>query len=57
MSLNWYERKKNVPLALKAFAEFLRLNSNKTDFHLVIAGGYDDAVSENKEVYDDLIEL
>lgn len=55
MSLNRYEWKKNVPLAVKAFSEFLRVTKqNKSDFHLVIAGGYDDAVIENKEVYDEL---
>lgn len=54
MSLNRYERKKNIPLAIKAFSEFLKSSPNKSDYHLVIAGGYDDAVSENKEVYDEL---
>ena len=55
MSLNWYEWKKNIPLAVKSFSEFLRTTKqNKNDFHLVIAGGFDDAVSENKEVLNEL---
>ena len=58
MSLNWYERKKNIPLAVKAFSEFLWMTKqSKPDFHLVIAGGYDDQVSENKEIYEELSSL
>lgn len=55
MSLNRYEWKKNIPLALQAFSEFLKMFSTSKEadaYHLVIAGGYDDAVAENKEVYD-----
>ena len=40
-SLNRYERKKNIPLAIKAFA-----NSNIKGT-LVIAGGWDPRVEEN----------
>lgn len=59
MSLNRYERKKNIPLALKAFSEFLKDSeiNQTTDYHLVIAGGYDDAVIENKEVHDELVQM
>jgi alpha-1,3/alpha-1,6-mannosyltransferase len=58
MSLNRYERKKNIPLALKAFSSFLmKTQEDKGNYHLVIAGGYDDAVPENKEVYDQLVQL
>jgi alpha-1,3/alpha-1,6-mannosyltransferase len=42
-SLNRYERKKNIPLAIKAFAE-----SGATGT-LVIAGGWDPRVAENVE--------
>ena len=60
MSLNWYEWKKNIPLALKAFWDFLDMLPNPDqikDYDLVIAGGYDDAVIENKEVYDQLVKM
>ena len=57
MSLNRYEKKKNVPLAVRAFSEFLKKTTNADHYHLVIAGGYDDAVTENKEVYDELVAL
>ena len=43
-SLNRYERKKNIPLALKAFA----MHENQ-DALLVVAGGYDTRVAENVE--------
>eukprot|EP00356_Strombidium_inclinatum_P002027 CAMPEP_0170480036 /NCGR_PEP_ID=MMETSP0208-20121228/1030_1 /TAXON_ID=197538 /ORGANISM="Strombidium inclinatum, Strain S3" /LENGTH=318 /DNA_ID=CAMNT_0010752515 /DNA_START=407 /DNA_END=1360 /DNA_ORIENTATION=- len=53
-SLNRYERKKNIPLALKAFANFLERTSQKTgkaeseiDATLVVAGGWDPRVEEN----------
>ena len=57
MSLNRFERKKNVPLAVKAFAALLESSANPTAYHLVIAGGYDDAVPENVEVYNELTSL
>ena len=53
-SLNRYERKKNIGLAIKAFREF-KTTTKSTDTHmLVIAGGYDDAVLENVEHYEEL---
>ena len=49
-SLNRYERKKNIPLALKAFADYLsRLNGKDSSSILVIAGGWDPRVAENVE--------
>ena len=59
-SLNRYERKKNIPLALEAFAYYLKngsvntLNNEQSDSILVIAGGYDDRLRENVEIYREL---
>ena len=49
-SLNRYERKKNIPLAIKAFADYLKRNGdgNGKDI-LVVAGGWDPRVAENVE--------
>jgi len=49
--LNRYERKKDIPLALKACAN---LNKPAT---LVIAGGYDERVLENVEHHLELVNL
>ncbi len=46
-SLNRYERKKNINLAIEAFADLLSKHEIK-DLKLVIAGGYDPKVAENK---------
>jgi len=55
-SLNRYERKKNIPLALKACADFMNRTEKATgkkkeeqDTVLVIAGGWDPRVVENVE--------
>jgi len=49
-SLNRYERKKNIPLALKAFADYLSRSSGPNDNTvLVVAGGWDPRVAENVE--------
>jgi len=56
LSINRYERKKNLPLALKAF-KLLEINVSKHEWqrlHLVIAGGYDSRNLENVEHYDEL---
>ena len=58
-SLNRYERKKNIPLALEAFAlyvngEYKKAAKESVDPVLVIAGGYDPRLSENVEVHDEL---
>lgn len=56
LSINRYERKKNLSLALLAFGQLKdRLSKSKGDrIHLVMAGGYDDRVTENKEHYVEL---
>lgn len=57
-SLNRYERKKNIGLAIRSFRAFLNYeNVNSNDYMLVIAGGYDDAVTENVEHYEELVQL
>jgi alpha-1,3/alpha-1,6-mannosyltransferase len=56
LSINRYERKKNLPLALKAF-KILERNVTKQEWdrlHLVLAGGYDSRNLENLEHYDEL---
>ncbi|XP_002740170.1 alpha-1,3/1,6-mannosyltransferase ALG2-like [Saccoglossus kowalevskii] len=59
LSINRYERKKNLGLAIEAFGD---LKKNLADdrwgeVHLVMAGGYDDRVVENKEHYLELRQL
>ncbi|XP_051812947.1 alpha-1,3/1,6-mannosyltransferase ALG2 isoform X1 [Acanthochromis polyacanthus] len=59
LSLNRYERKKNLGLALEALAA---LRSGlpaglSAGVHLVVAGGYDDRVTENVQHYTELKEL
>jgi glycosyltransferase involved in cell wall biosynthesis len=58
LSINRYERKKNLMLALEAMAELkttLVAHRNTWDaVHLVLAGGYDSRVAENVEYYDEL---
>lgn len=57
-SLNRYERKKNIGLAIRSFRAFLNYEGvNADDYMLVIAGGYDDAVTENVEHYEELVQL
>ncbi len=57
-SLNRYERKKNIPLALEAFAYYvnneLPKGGSKNDPVLVVAGGYDPRLQENVQVHDEL---
>ncbi|CAN9514253.1 unnamed protein product [Ophioblennius macclurei] len=59
LSLNRYERKKNLGLALEALAALRsRLPSGqRAGVHLVVAGGYDDRVAENVQHYGELKEL
>ncbi|XP_028326443.1 alpha-1,3/1,6-mannosyltransferase ALG2 isoform X2 [Gouania willdenowi] len=59
LSLNRYERKKNLGLALQALAVLLcRLPAEqRAGVHLVVAGGYDERVTENVEHYTELKEM
>ncbi|MBN3300827.1 alpha-1,3/1,6-mannosyltransferase ALG2 [Amia ocellicauda] len=56
LSINRYERKKNLPLALEALQELRgRLAEGQWQrVQLVIAGGYDERVQENVEHYGEL---
>lgn len=55
LSINRYERKKNLGLAIEAFAQ---LSSEARDgMKLVMAGGYDPRVDENVQHYKELNEL
>lgn len=51
LSLNRYERKKNINLAIEAFSELLKAKSGNEErvktVKLVIAGGYEDRINEN----------
>lgn len=60
LSVNRYERKKNLQLAIHATAElqrYLRSNHPNQRVHTIIAGGYDERVDENKEYYSELVNL
>uniref|UniRef100_A0A8C6FIU7 Alpha-1,3/1,6-mannosyltransferase ALG2 n=1 Tax=Moschus moschiferus TaxID=68415 RepID=A0A8C6FIU7_MOSMO len=56
LSINRYERKKNLTLALEALVKLRgRLTSQDWDkVHLIIAGGYDERVLENAQYYQEL---
>nr|XP_057940470.1 alpha-1,3/1,6-mannosyltransferase ALG2 isoform X2 [Doryrhamphus excisus]XP_057940471.1 alpha-1,3/1,6-mannosyltransferase ALG2 isoform X2 [Doryrhamphus excisus] len=56
LSLNRYERKKDLGLALKALASLRSVlpAARSAGVHLVVAGGYDDRVGENVEHYTEL---
>lgn len=59
LSINRYERKKNLNLAIEAFAKTLdQLKpSERSQVHLAMVGGYDERVVENKEHYLELRQL
>ena len=62
-SLNRYERKKNIPLAIHAFhllLQDIKKNTGAKEKYrvlLVIAGGYDERVAENVEHFEELVSL
>jgi glycosyltransferase involved in cell wall biosynthesis len=56
VSLNRYERKKDLPLAIEAMSDFIRVSKRK-DMKLVIAGGYDPRLVENVEHFKELESL
>ncbi|XP_032663182.1 alpha-1,3/1,6-mannosyltransferase ALG2 [Odontomachus brunneus] len=59
LSINRYERKKNLSLALEALAELENLLTREIykRVYLIIAGGYDKRVEENVEYHLELIGL
>ncbi|CAM1329056.1 ALG2 (predicted), partial [Pycnogonum litorale] len=59
LSINRYERKKNIELAIETICYARRYVDERmwTKIHLIIAGGYDERVRENVEYYEELREL
>ncbi|XP_024869152.1 alpha-1,3/1,6-mannosyltransferase ALG2 [Temnothorax curvispinosus] len=59
LSINRYERKKKLSLAIEAFAELEKLLTKEVykRVYLIMAGGYDKRVEENVEYHLELIEL
>ncbi|XP_062841515.1 alpha-1,3/1,6-mannosyltransferase ALG2 [Trichomycterus rosablanca] len=59
LSINRYERKKNLPLAVQALAALKeRISARQWEqVHLVMAGGYDERVVENVQHYAELRSL
>ena len=59
LSVNRYERKKDLALAIHAMNELKEKLTEEVwnECHLVMAGGYDHRVSENVEYYEELREL
>lgn len=55
LSINRYERKKNIELAVRSFA--MSSESQHNDAKLVIAGGYDERVAENSQYLTELEKL
>jgi len=52
LSINRYERKKNLALAIKAYSELEEASRSKVT--LVMAGGWDNRVQENVQHFDEL---
>jgi len=57
LSINRFERKKNVALAVNAFTLFRKAILKPSQYRLVLAGGYDPRVQDNKETLEYLVEL
>ncbi|GME85630.1 unnamed protein product [Ambrosiozyma monospora] len=56
MSINRFDSRKKVDIAVKAFANYVKATSDISQ-KLVIAGGYDDRVPENAKCFTDLKKL
>ena len=54
LSINRFERKKGLPLALRCLAELRRSLGGAAPLHLVLAGGYDPRLAENVEHLEEL---
>ena len=58
LSINRFERKKDLGLALRAFSRLEKLlSSNHRPIHLFIIGGFDPRLRENVEYYEELNQL
>ncbi|KAI3327931.1 glycosyltransferase family 4 protein [Xylariaceae sp. AK1471] len=55
LSINRFERKKDIALAIKAFAGLSK--KNRTGVRLAVAGGYDPRVAENVSYHNELVGL
>lgn len=55
LSINRYERKKNLELAIEALSNLQKRFTGKV--HLVLAGGYDERVDENREYFQELVKF
>lgn len=55
LSINRYERKKNLDLAIHSFARLTA--AERAGCHLILAGGYDPRVQENIDYYAELEQL
>ncbi|KAI0542098.1 glycosyltransferase family 4 protein [Xylaria digitata] len=55
LSINRFERKKDIGLAIKAFARLSK--SKRAGVRLAVAGGYDPRVGENVSYHNELVEL
>lgn len=53
LSVNRYERKKDLPLVIEAFSDFMRVTKRK-EVKLVVAGGYDTRLPENVDHFTEL---
>ncbi|CAH8258609.1 unnamed protein product [Arabidopsis lyrata] len=57
LSINRFERKKNIDLAVSAFAMLCKHKQNLSDVTLTVAGGYDERLKENVEYLEELRSL
>ncbi|VVA95785.1 unnamed protein product [Arabis nemorensis] len=57
LSINRFERKKNIDLAVSAFAILCKHKQNLSDITLTVAGGYDERLKENVEYLEELRSL
>ncbi|KAA8913606.1 hypothetical protein FN846DRAFT_928879 [Sphaerosporella brunnea] len=55
LSINRFERKKNIELAIKAFARLT--DSERRHSRLIIAGGYDPRIGENISYHNELVAM
>ena len=55
LSINRYERKKNLELAIQSFARLA--DEERAGCHLILAGGYDPRVQENIDYHAELVHL
>lgn len=55
LSINRFERKKDIALAIRAYQGFSQLERRST--RLILAGGYDNRVTENVQYHNELVQL